>query len=110
MTILPGKSACYRCLFREPPPAGAVPTCSEAGILGVIAGVIGTIQATEVLKIILSRGELLSDRLLTYDALPVAFRNVRVKRNLRCPVCGDHPTITELQDYEQPVCITPALS
>ena len=110
MTILPGKSACYRCLFREPPPAGAVPTCSEAGILGVIAGVIGTIQATEVLKIILNRGELLSDRLLTYNALPVAFRNVRVKRNLRCPVCGDHPTITELQDYEQPVCITPALS
>ncbi|MCL5259889.1 HesA/MoeB/ThiF family protein [Leptospirillum ferriphilum] len=109
MSIFPGQSACYRCLFRDPPPAGAVPTCSEAGILGVIAGVIGTIQATEVLKILLGRGDVLSDRLLTYDALPVTFRNVRVKRNPRCPVCGDHPTITELHDYEQPVCITPAL-
>ena len=109
LTVLPGKSACYRCLFREPPPVGAVPTCSEAGVLGVIAGVIGTIQATEVLKILLNRGELLVDRLLTYDALPASFRNVKVRRNPRCPVCGDHPTITELHDYEQPVCTTPVI-
>ncbi len=109
LTILPRKGACYRCLFREPPPVGAVPTCSEAGVLGVIAGVIGTIQATEVLKILLKRGDLLVDRLLTYDALPVSFRNVKVRRNPQCPVCGDHPTITELHDYEQPVCVTPAI-
>lgn len=110
LTIRPRKSACYRCLFREPPPAGAVPTCSEAGVLGVIAGVIGTIQTTEVLKILLNRGDLLTDRLLTYDALPVSFRNVKVRRNPQCPVCGDNPTITELHDYEQPVCITPLVS
>jgi molybdopterin/thiamine biosynthesis adenylyltransferase len=108
LTVIPKKSACYRCLFREPPPAGAVPTCSEAGVLGVIAGVIGTIQGTEVLKILLNRGDLLADRLLTYDALPAAFRNVKVRRNPKCAVCGENPTITELQDYEQPVCTTPA--
>ncbi len=107
MTIIPGKSACYRCIFREPPPAGAIPTCSEAGVLGVIAGVIGSIQATEVLKLLLGKGELLTDSLLTYDALTVLIRKVGVRKNPRCPVCGDNPTITELHDYEQPVCANP---
>ncbi|MHB8369553.1 MAG: HesA/MoeB/ThiF family protein [Leptospirales bacterium] len=109
LTIRPGESACYRCLFREPPPAGAVPSCSEAGVLGVIAGVIGTIQATEVLKLLLDKGDLLTNRLLTYDALTVAFRNVAVRKNPKCPVCGDHPVITELIDYEQTVCTTPGV-
>ena len=109
LTILPGTSACYRCLFREPPPAGSVPTCSEAGVLGVIAGVIGTIQATEVLKILLGKGDLLTNRLMTYDALTTTFRPVSVRRNPKCPVCGDNPTIRELIDYEQPVCTTPGI-
>ncbi len=109
LTVLPGESACYRCLFREPPPAGAVPTCSEAGVLGVIAGVIGTIQATEAIKILLEKGHLLTNRLMTYDALTTTFRPVSVRRSPKCPVCGDHPTITELIDYEQPVCTTPGI-
>jgi len=107
ITIVPGQSACYRCIFREPPPAGAIPTCSEAGVLGVIAGVIGSIQATEVLKFLLGKGELLTNHLLTYDALTVLIRKVGVRKNPRCPVCGDNPTITELHDYEQPVCANP---
>jgi adenylyltransferase/sulfurtransferase len=109
LTIRPHETACYRCLFREPPPVGAVPTCSEAGVLGVIAGVIGTIQATEVLKLLLGKGELLTNRLLTYDALTTSFRPIAVRRSSSCPVCGDNPTITELIEYEQPICTTPGI-
>ncbi len=106
LTILPGKSACYRCLFKAPPPAGLVPSCQEAGVLGALAGIIGTIQATEALKLILGVGQPLTDRLLTYDALTTRFRNVPLRRNPQCPVCSDHPTITELVDYQQEVCRT----
>jgi adenylyltransferase/sulfurtransferase len=106
LTILPGTSACYRCLFKAPPPAGLVPSCQEAGVLGALAGIIGTIQATEALKLILGVGQPLADRLLTYDALSTRFRNVPLRRNPQCPVCSDHPTITELVDYEQEVCRT----
>lgn len=104
MTVLPRKSACLRCLFLAPPPPGAVPSCQEAGILGAVAGVIGTIQATEVLKLILGLGEPLADRLLTYDALTARLRTVRIKPNPNCPVCGSRPHITTLVDSEQPVC------
>ncbi|MBI3608276.1 MAG: molybdopterin-synthase adenylyltransferase MoeB [Nitrospirae bacterium] len=106
MTILPGTSACYRCLFKAPPPAGMIPSCQEAGVLGALAGVIGSIQATEALKLILGVGRPLTDRLLTYDALTTRFRNVAIRRNPACPVCSDHPTITQLVDYEQEVCRT----
>ena len=101
LTILPGQSPCYRCLYPEPPPPGLVPSCQEAGVLGVVAGVIGTIQATEVLKVILGKGDLLTGRLLTYNALDMEFRSLRIKRNPKCPVCGETPTVTELVDYEQ---------
>ncbi len=100
MTILPKQGPCYRCLFPEPPPPGLVPSCQEAGILGVVAGTIGVAQATEVLKLLLGIGAPLVGRLLIYDALEMRFRTVKVPRNLECAVCGDHPTITELIDYE----------
>jgi adenylyltransferase/sulfurtransferase len=87
MTVLPGRSACYRCLFPEPPPAGDVPSCREAGVVGGIAGVIGALQASEAIKY-LSAGELLTDRLLSYDALSRRWRLVRLARNPRCPVCA----------------------
>jgi adenylyltransferase/sulfurtransferase len=83
-----------------------VPSCQEAGVLGALAGVIGTIQATEALKLILGVGQPLTDRLLTYDALTTRFRNVPLRKNPHCPVCGDAPTITELVEYEQEVCRT----
>jgi molybdopterin/thiamine biosynthesis adenylyltransferase len=108
MTILPGQSACYRCIFKEPPPAGLVPTCQEAGVLGALAGVIGTIQATEALKLILGIPQPLTGRLLTYDALSSAFREIAVRRNPTCPVCGERPTITTLAMVEQPACELPA--
>jgi adenylyltransferase/sulfurtransferase len=104
MTIIPNQTACYRCIFKGPPPSGLVPSCQEAGVLGVLAGLIGTIQATEVLKLILNIGNPLFNRILVYDALKVRFREVPVKRNPACPVCGEKPTITELVDYEQEVC------
>jgi len=104
MTILPKQSACYRCIFKAPPPPGLVPSCQEAGVLGVLAGLIGTLQATEVFKLILNIGNPLSNRILVYDALKMRFREIPVKRNPACPVCGDKPTITELIDYEQEVC------
>ncbi|MEG8946167.1 HesA/MoeB/ThiF family protein [Rosettibacter firmus] len=102
-TYTPG-NMCYRCIFKEPPPKGVVPTCSEAGILGAVAGVIGTIQAVEALKYILQKGDLLTNKLLTFNALTTQFREIKLKRNENCPVCGKNPTIKELQDYEQPVC------
>jgi molybdopterin-synthase adenylyltransferase len=96
ITVITGKSACYRCIFNEPPPEDVVPSCSRAGILGVLPGVIGTIQATEAVKFLLKKGSLLTDRLLTYDALRMRFREVRVRKNPLCPVCGENPTITRL--------------
>lgn len=101
MTILPGKGPCYRCLFPEPPPPGAMPSCQEAGILGAVAGVIGVIQANEVLKLVLGIGEPLVGRLLVFNALDSSFRTVKVHKNKDCPICGDNPTIKKLIDYEE---------
>jgi molybdopterin-synthase adenylyltransferase len=98
MTILPGKSACYRCIFHSPPPADLARSSSRAGILGVLPGVIGTLQATESIKFLLGIGNLLTDTLLTYNALTMEFRKVRLKRNPNCPLCGPNPIITELKD------------
>ncbi|NUM55842.1 MAG: molybdopterin-synthase adenylyltransferase MoeB [Candidatus Hydrogenedentes bacterium] len=92
---------CYRCLFSEPPPPGAVPSCAEGGVLGILPGVIGCIQATEAIKLILGKGRPLIGRLLLYDALEMKFREVKIKRNPECPICGDNPSIRELIDYEQ---------
>ena len=91
---------CYRCLFREPPPPGLIPNCAEAGVLGVLPGIIGLIQALEVIKLILGRGDTLNGRLLIFDALEMSWREMAVSRNTDCPVCGDEPTQTELIDYE----------
>lgn len=102
-THLPG-TACYRCLFNAPPPAGAVPTCSQAGVLGAIAGMLGTIQAAETLKYLTGVGELLTNKLLTFNAKTMDFRKITVKRQANCPICGNTPTIKELIDYEQPAC------
>lgn len=103
-TILPGDGPCYRCLFEEPPPPGLVPSCQEAGVLGVLPGVIGGLQATEVLKLILGKGEVLKGELLIYNALKTTFRKVRVPKNPSCPLCGAKPTITELIDYNEGYC------
>ena len=92
---------CYRCLYPEPPPPGLVPSCAEGGVLGVLPGVIGTIQATETIKLILGAGKPLIGRLLLYDALGMRFRELKLRRDAECPVCGDHPTVRELIDYEQ---------
>ncbi len=94
-------SACYRCLYPAPPPPGEVPSCAEGGVIGVLAGVIGSLQALEAIKIILGVGDVLAGRLLLFDALGNDFREVRVRRNHSCPVCGDDPSIIELIDYEQ---------
>ena len=99
-TFMPGKG-CYRCLYPTPPPPGMVPNCAEAGVLGVLPGVVGSIQAVETIKVILGVGETLSGRLLLFDALNMEMRQVKVRRNPGCPVCGDHPTVTELIDYEE---------
>lgn len=98
-TYLPGQG-CYRCLYPAPPPPGMVPSCAEAGVLGAMCATIGSIQATEVLKLVLGEGRPLVNRLLLYDALSLEFRTVRIRRDPDCPLCGDHPTITELIDYE----------
>ena len=99
-TYIPGKG-CYRCLYPAPPPPGMVPSCAEAGVLGAMCATIGSIQATEVLKLILGVGEPLVNRLLLYDALSLEFRIVKVRRDPECPLCGDNPTIDALIDYEQ---------
>jgi adenylyltransferase/sulfurtransferase len=104
MTVLPGESTCYRCVFRSPPPAGVVPSCSEAGVLGALAGVIGSLQATEAMKYVLGVGELLTSTLLTYDALKMEFRRIKLSRNPNCPLCGANPQVTELQNEQQPLC------
>ena len=98
---------CYRCLYPEPPPPGLVPSCAEGGVLGILPGLIGVIQATETVKLILGAGEPLVGRLLLYDALAMRFRELKLRRNPECPVCGDHPTITKLIDYQQ-FCGDPA--
>ncbi len=99
-TYIPGKG-CYRCLYPAPPPPGMVPSCAEAGVLGAMCATIGSIQATEVLKLVLEIGEPLVNRLLLYDALSLEYRIVKVRRDPECPLCGDNPTIHELIDYEQ---------
>jgi molybdopterin/thiamine biosynthesis adenylyltransferase len=104
MTYVPGEGPCYRCVFRNPPPPDAVPTCKQAGVLGVMGGIIGTIQATEALKYLLGVGELLTGYLLTFDALKMQFRKVKLAHEKDCPVCGEHPTITKPIDYEQKAC------
>ena len=92
---------CYRCLYPEPPPPGLVPSCAEGGVLGILPGIIGLIQATETVKLILGAGEPLVGRLLLYDALAMRFRELKLRRNPECPVCGDHPSIRELIDYQE---------
>ena len=100
MTIKPGEGPCYRCVFTNPPDEDAVPSCREAGVLGAIAGTIGTLQATEALKIITGVGENLIGRLLLYNAGDTSFREVDINRKKDCPVCGEDPEITELLEYE----------
>jgi sulfur-carrier protein adenylyltransferase/sulfurtransferase len=92
---------CYRCLYPEPPPPGLVPSCAEGGVLGVLPGIIGSIQALETIKLVLGKGQPLIGRLLLFDALGMKFREVRLRKNPECPVCGPHPTVTHLIDYEQ---------
>jgi molybdopterin/thiamine biosynthesis adenylyltransferase len=99
-TFLPKNGPCYRCLYPEPPPAHLAPSCAEAGVLGILPGIIGTLQATEAIKIILQQGETLSGRLLTYDSLRMTFRNLKLRQDKTCPACGENPTITEYIDYE----------
>jgi len=99
---------CYRCLYPEPPPPGLVPSCAEGGVLGVLPGIIGTIQATEAVKLIMGIGEPLIGRFLIYDALRMKFRELKLKKDPDCPVCGTHPTVTALIDYDQFCGITPA--
>jgi adenylyltransferase/sulfurtransferase len=106
--FLPGKEApCYRCLFPTPPPPGTVPSCAEGGVFGVLPGVIGSIQATEAIKLITGEGDPLVGRLLLYDALHMSFQEVNIRWDADCPVCGKEPTITELIDYEA-FCGVPA--
>ena len=92
---------CYRCLYPEPPPPGLVPSCAEGGVLGVLPGIIGVIQATEAIKLILGIGEPLIGRFLIYDALKMRFRELKLRKDPECPVCGTNPTVTKLIDYEQ---------
>ncbi len=102
VTVYDAKNGpCYRCLFPTPPPPGEVPSCQEAGVLGVLPGIIGSIQAVEAIKLILGKGEPLVGRLLLFDALPMEFRELKVAKNRNCPVCGEDPIVTELIDYEQ---------
>lgn len=99
--FLKGEGPCYRCLFPNPPDAGSVPSCNAAGVLGVLPGILGTIQATEVIKLLLRVGDPLIGRLLRYNALEMRFDEIGLQQNANCPVCGNHPTITELIDYEE---------
>ena len=99
---------CYRCLYPEPPPPGLVPSCAEGGVLGILPGVVGTIQATETVKLIIGVGESLINRFMIYDALTMKFRELKLRRDPECPVCGDRPTVTQLIDYDQFCGITPA--
>ena len=98
---------CYRCLYPEPPPPGLVPSCAEGGVLGILPGLVGVIQATEVIKLILGNGQPLIGRLLLVDALNMRFRELKLRKNRECPVCGEHPTVTQLIDYQQFCGIVP---
>ncbi len=98
---------CYRCLYPEPPPPGLVPSCAEGGVLGILPGLVGVMQATEVIKLILGKGESLVGRLLLVDALNMRFRELKLRKNPECPVCGEHPTVTKLIDYQQFCGIVP---
>jgi len=106
-TVFRPGDGCYRCLYPAPPPPGVVPSCAEAGVLGVICGVIASIQGVETIKLLLGIGEPLVGRLVFFDALSMEFRQVKFRRDPQCPVCGDHPTITDLIDY-QAFCGMPA--
>lgn len=99
-TFVPWQGPCYRCLYPEPPPAHLAPSCAEAGVLGILPGVVGTLQATEAIKVLLGKGELLNGRLLQYDSMGMTFRVFKLRRNKMCPACGEHPTITDYIDYE----------
>jgi molybdopterin/thiamine biosynthesis adenylyltransferase/rhodanese-related sulfurtransferase len=99
-TFVPFEGPCYRCLYPEPPPAHLAPSCAEAGVLGILPGVIGVVQATEAIKLILKRGDVLNGRLLTYDSLKMSFRTLKLRRDKQCPACGENPTITGYIDYE----------
>ena len=105
---VPGDGPCYRCLYPEPPPPGEVPSCAEGGVLGVLPGIVGVMQATEVVKLILGEGKPLVGRVLLYDAMEMKFRELKLRRDTNCPVCGDAPSITELIDYQQ-FCGLPSL-
>ncbi|RLT28078.1 MAG: molybdopterin-synthase adenylyltransferase MoeB [Chloroflexi bacterium] len=107
-TVFKPGMGCYRCLYPTPPPPGLVPSCAEAGVLGAITGLVGSIQATEVFKQVLGIGEPLVNRLLLVDALTMEFRTMKLRRDPSCPLCGDHPTVTELIDYDQ-FCGSPPL-
>ncbi|MDH3215965.1 MAG: molybdopterin-synthase adenylyltransferase MoeB [Candidatus Krumholzibacteria bacterium] len=96
-----GDGPCYRCLYAQPPPPGVVPSCAEGGVLGVLPGIIGSIQANETIKLILGKGDTLKGRLLLLDALNMRFRELKIRRNPDCPICGDHPTIRHLIDYDE---------
>lgn len=100
-TIIPKVSACYRCVFEEPPPAGSVPTCQEAGVLGATCGIIGSLQATEVLKYLLNVGSLLTNKLFIFSGLEMEVRILNIKRNKNCAICGENPKIKDLIDYEE---------
>lgn len=105
MTYVPGQGPCYRCVFKNPPPKDAVPTCKQAGVIGAMGGVIGSLQAMEAIKYLLGVGDLLTGYLLTYDALKMEFRKIRLPAARHdCEICGEHPSITELIDYELAVC------
>jgi molybdopterin/thiamine biosynthesis adenylyltransferase/rhodanese-related sulfurtransferase len=99
-TFMPFDGPCYRCLYPEPPPAHLAPSCAEAGVLGILPGVVGVIQATEAIKLILGAGDVLKGRLLTYDSLKMTFRTLKLRRDKACPTCGENPTIKEYIDYE----------
>jgi molybdopterin/thiamine biosynthesis adenylyltransferase/rhodanese-related sulfurtransferase len=99
-TFMPFQGPCYRCLYPEPPPAHLAPSCAEAGVLGILPGVVGVIQATEAIKLILGKGDPLVGRLLTYDSLRMSFRTLKLRRDKNCPACGENPTIKEYIDYE----------
>jgi adenylyltransferase/sulfurtransferase len=106
--FMPGQEApCYRCLFPQPPPPGTVPSCAEGGVFGVLPGIVGSIQATEAVKIITGKGDPLVGRLLIFDALEMDFQTVNVRWDADCPVCGKEPSITELIDYEAFCGLTP---
>ena len=105
MTYVPGQGPCYRCVFKNPPPKDAVPTCRQAGVIGAMGGIIGSLQALEAVKYITGVGELLTGQLLTFDGIKMDFHKIKLPSDTHaCPVCGDHPTITEPIDYEQAAC------